>query len=96
MFHPGDAVNNNINKEQFTHLSMWFDVIFLILNVSLVPMLKWKNSMSDRMLSTLCKCVIFSANSDHLFIYVDISPLTKIHLVFQDKWKGFRGVNLET
>lgn len=55
-----------------------------------------KISMSDRKSSTLWKCLIFPANSALLFIYGDISPLTKIHLVFQDKWKGFRGVNLET
>lgn len=32
----------HINKQQFPHLSLWFDVIFSILNVPLVPMLEWE------------------------------------------------------
>lgn len=33
MFHPDDIVHDSISKDQFPHLSMWYDAIFLILNV---------------------------------------------------------------
>lgn len=82
--------------KKFPHLSMWFDVISYSWIFQLSPCWKEKTACLTGSHQHCGNVWFFSANSDLLFIYVDISPLTNLHVVFQDKWKGFQGVNLET
>lgn len=72
----------------------------LSFSVPLAPFVEWKPQLVWlRVLDVvemLRECLFFSPHPDLLDMCAGVSHLIQVHLIFQDKWKGFRGVPLET